>query len=266
MTQTSTHPAPLALVTGATSGIGRAFAERLAADGHDLVVVGRRTERLTELADALDVDVEVVTADLATDAGVDAVAEICARRPLTMLVNNAGVSHYMPLADLPADKARELVHVKSVAPTMLTRAALPGMLERGTGTILNVAGMLAFGGTAPAAPPSGQRAVYVGTLAGIVATTQTLSAELAGTGVGVHVVCPGIVATEFHTVQGMDLSALPRMSAEDVVTAALAGVGLGEVVIAPGVEDAQVLTTAFEASLAAFGSQSAELATRYTRG
>ena len=255
---------PLALVTGASSGIGRAFAQRLAADGYDLVVVGRRRERLDALAAELAaVSTEVVVADLATDAGIDTVASVCAVRPLTMLVNNAGVAHYMPMADLPAATARALLGVKVLAPTLLTRAALGPMLARAAGTIVNVAGMIAFSGPAPAAPPSGQRAVYAGTLASTVTQTQTLATELAGTGVGAHVVCPGIVATEFHEVQGMDLSALPRMTAEDVVSAALAGIALGEVVIAPGVEDSGLLESVFAAELAAFGGQSARLASRY---
>ncbi|WP_433219855.1 SDR family NAD(P)-dependent oxidoreductase [Dactylosporangium sp. CS-047395] len=252
----------LALITGASSGIGRAFAERLAADGYDLIVVARRRERLDALAAQLPTNVEVATADLATDEGIDAAAGLCAARPLTMLVNNAGVAHYMPLAQLPAAKARELVSVKVLAPTLLTRAALPGMLERGHGTVLNVAGMIAFGGPAAAMPGSG-RAVYTNTLAGAVAMTQTLNTELAGTGVGAHVVCPGIVATEFHEVQGMDLSALPRMAPADVVTAALAGIRLGEVVSAPGVEDYGLLERVFAADIAAFGGQGPALASRY---
>lgn len=257
-----TMPA-LALVTGASSGIGKAYAERLAADGYDLIVVGRREDRLDELATSLpDVDVRVVAADLSTDNGVDAVAELCASKPLTMLVNNAGVAHYMPIAELSAQQARELVHVKVVAPTMLTRAAVPGMLSRGTGTIINVAGMIAFSGPAPASLMP-RRAVYAGTLANIVAMSQTLSAELEGTGVTVQVVCPGVVATEFHTVQGMDLSAVPRMSAQDVVTASLRGLELGEVVAAPGVDDYTLLDTVFKADLAAFGAQSPQLAQRY---
>ena len=254
----------LALVTGASSGIGKAFAQRLAADGYDLIVVGRRRDRLEELAASLpSVKVEVVAADLSTDDGIDSVAELCAGRPLTMLVNNAGVAHYMPLADLPAGKARELVKVKVLAPAMLTRAALAGMISRGTGTIVNVAGMIAFSGPAPATAPQGQRAIYAGTLANAVALSQTLQAELKGSGVNVHVVCPGIVATEFHEVQGMDLSAIPRMSPEDVVTAALRGIELGEVVSAPGVEDYSRLEAVFEADLAAFHGQSPQLATRY---
>jgi short-subunit dehydrogenase len=99
----------LALVTAASSGIGWAFAQRLAADGYDLVVTGRRLDRLEELAATLtSVKVEPLSADLSTDEGVDAVAAVCASQPLTMLVNNAGVAHYMPFAELPAWLGRKL--------------------------------------------------------------------------------------------------------------------------------------------------------------
>ena len=135
----------LALVTGASSGIGQAFGERLAADGYDLVAVGRRVDRLEELAASVtNVKVRSLVADLSTDEGIETVAQVCSSEPLTMLINDAGVGHYMPIVELPADKASELVHVKVVAPTMLIRAAVPGMIERGGGTIINVAGMIAF--------------------------------------------------------------------------------------------------------------------------
>src|SRR5579883_544872 len=127
------NPRPqLALVTGASSGIGQAFARRLGALGYNLVVVGRRRERLEALAEALpNVKVRSLVADLGTDAGVEEIAEVCAREELTMLVNNAGLAHYMPFVELPASKASELLHVKVVAPTMLMRAAVPGMVARG---------------------------------------------------------------------------------------------------------------------------------------
>jgi short-subunit dehydrogenase len=256
----------LALVTGASSGIGQAFAQRLAADGYDLVAVGRRLDRLEELAASLtNVEVQALAADLSTDEGVDAVAEVCASQPLTMLVNNAGVAHYMPIAELPADMARELVHVKVVAPTMLVRAAVPGMVARGQGTIINVSGMLAFSGPAPQARLP-RRAVYAGTLAHLVAMTQVLHEELKPEGLRIQVLCPGVVATEFHERQGLDLSTVPRMSAADVVSASLRGLELGEVVCAPGVEDADLLEAVSQADLAAFGAQSPELATRYRAG
>ena len=254
----------LALVTGASSGIGMAFAQRLAADGYDLVVTGRRLDRLEELAATLtSVKVEPLTADLSTDEGVDAIAAVCATRPLTMLVSNAGVAHYMPFAELPADKARELVHVKVVAPTMLARAAVPGMVARGEGTIINVSGMIAFSGPASLAQLPVRRAVYAGALAYLVAMTQALHEELKADGLKVQVLCPGVVATEFHERQGLDLSAVPRMSAQDVVSASLRGLELGEVVCAPGVQDTRLLDAVYQADLAAFGGQSPELAERY---
>jgi short-subunit dehydrogenase len=253
----------LALVTGASSGIGWAFAQRLGADGYDLVIVARRVDRLEELAGSLaNVTVEPVAADLSSDDGVAAVAEVCASRPLTTLVNNAGVAHYMPIAELPAEKASELMHVKVLAPTMLIRAAVPGMVTRGHGTIINVAGMIAFSGSAP----QGQlprRAVYAGTLAHLVAMTQVLHEELKSAGLRIQVLCPGVVATEFHERQGLDLSAVPRMSAEDVVTASLRGLELGEVVCAPGVEEHGLLEAVSRADLTVFGAQSPQLAERY---
>lgn len=259
----SQRPRHLALVTGASSGIGRAFARRLGADGYDLIVVGRRRDRLdTLVAELPGVKVRPVVADLGTDAGVTAVADICEREPLSMLINNAGVAHYMAFTQLPADKASELLHVKVIAPTMLARAATPGMVARGTGAIINVSGMLAFGGPAPLGKAPG-RAIYVGTLAHIVALSQALHEELHSAGLRIQALCPGIVATEFHERQGMDLSALPRMSAEDVVTASLCGLALGEVVCAPGVERADLLDSIFQADLAAFSAQSPQLAERY---
>lgn len=252
-----------ALVTGASSGIGDAFARRLVDEGYDLIVVGRRLDRLEKLAtDLAGVEVRPVAADLGTQQGIAEIAELCANENISILVNNAGVSHYMPFAELPADKAMELLTVKVVAPTMLARAAVVGMLARGGGTIVNVAGMLAFGGAAPLGQAPG-RATYVGTLAHIVAFSQALHEELNSRGLRVQVLCPGVVATEFHSRQGMDLSALPRMSPQDVVTASLRGLELGEVVCAPGVERVDLIDAAVGASLDAFKAQSPELARRY---
>lgn len=255
----------LALVTGASSGIGQAFARRLGADGYNLVVVGRRLDRLEALVAALpEVQVRPLVADLGTDSGVQTVADVCASEHLSLLVNNAGVAHYMGFTQLSTDKASELLHVKVVAPTMLARAAARGMVARGAGTTINVAGMLAFGGPAPLGKAPG-RATYVGTLAYIVALSQALHEEMGGSGVRIQALCPGLVATEFHERQGMDLSSIPRMSAEDVVTASLRGLDLGEVVCAPGVERADLLDEAFGANLAAFAAQAPTLAERYRR-
>ena len=263
MTPNRSAPRPLALVTGASSGIGQAFARRLGAQGHDLIVVGRRQDRLDALAAELpEVTVRPVVADLGTDQGIAALADLCAGEALDLLVNNAGVSHYMSFLDLPAAKAAELLHVKAVAPVMLARAAAPGMVERGGGTIINVAGMLGFGATAPLGTAPG-RAVYVATLAHLIALTQALDVELKPAGIRMQVLCPGIVATEFHERQNMDLSALPRMSAEDVVSASLRSLSLGETICAPGVAESGLLDAAALAALAAFGGQSPLLAERY---
>ncbi|REF37727.1 SDR family NAD(P)-dependent oxidoreductase [Thermasporomyces composti] len=255
----------LALVTGATSGIGRAFADRLASDGYDLIAVGRDTARLDDLVAAHShVAVRPLAADLSTPEGIATVAAVASEEPVDMLINNAGVAHYMPLADLPPHKASEVINVKILAATQLARAVLGGMLQRRSGTIINVSGMIAFSGPAPSSVMP-RRAVYGGALAYLLAFSQLLRAELEGTGIRVQALLPGVVATEFHTRQGMDLSAVPRMSPDDVVTASLRGLELGETVTAPGVEDTSLLDAVFAADLAAFGGQSPELASRYRR-
>ncbi|MBF4615698.1 SDR family NAD(P)-dependent oxidoreductase [Curtobacterium sp. VKM Ac-1376] len=254
----------LAVVTGASSGIGREYARRLAAQGTDLVAVGRRQERLDELATEFPhVRVRTVVADLSTQQGIQDVITAVGDQPVTLLVNNAGVAHYGAFIELPQEQAAELVGVKVLAPTLLTRALAPGMVERGTGQIVNVAGMIAFSGPATSEQVGLRRAVYASTLAYSLALSQTLHAELSPSGVDVQVLLPGVVATEFHERQGMDLSAVPRMSAADVVTASLRGIELGESVTAPGVEQGELLQNVFSADLIAFSAQSPELASRY---
>jgi uncharacterized protein len=145
---------------------------------------------------------------------------------LTVLINNAGVAHYMPFIELAASKANELLRVKVVASTMLTRAAVPGMAARGEGTIINVSGILAFSGPVPTEKLPLRRAVYTGTLAHLVALSQALHEELQCQCLRIQVLCPGVVATEFHERQGFDLSAVPRMSAGDRISGAEANLAL----------------------------------------
>lgn len=231
-------------MTGASSGIGEAYADRLAADGWDLVVVARRRERLEELAsrlvDRYRVDVRVVAADLARRVELDEVAADLGSAGVGLLVNNAALAHYMPFVDLPPDTARELIDLNVDAPVQLTRAVLPGMVARGEGAVVNVASLLAFSGSWEA-PHLPQRAVYASTKAFLVTFTQVLARELEGTGVHMQVVCPGVVRSEFHSRQGMDMSARPRMEPADVVAASIADLDRGVVVSIPGAEDEGVL-------------------------
>jgi short-subunit dehydrogenase len=260
-------PRPLALVTGASAGIGQSYAVELARTGHDLIVVARRRERLEALAQRLSAahqaQVEVMVADLTTPAGVDAVAGRAAAAPLDLLINNAGFGGYRKFVELDPKVADDLLSVHVRAVVQVTRAALPGMIVRQQGGIINVSSLLSVSGAAtdsffPA------RAVYAGAKAFLLTFTQILAGELAGTGVRANVCLSGVVATEFHEVQGMDLSKMPRMTADDAARASLAGLRLGEVVTVPPLEDASALAKLAEAERAVLStSRSTTAAARY---
>jgi uncharacterized protein len=234
----------LAMVTGASSGIGEAFAERLAEDGWDLVLVARRRDRLEEVAARLagehGVSARVAGADLADQDRLEEVCAEVAELPLGMLVNNAALGHYMPFSELPAALAGELVQLNVLAPLLLTRAVLAGMVERGEGAVINVASLLAFSGSWEA-PHLPQRAVYAASKSFLVTFTQVIAGELRESGVRVQVVCPGIVRSEFHSRQGLDLSAVPRMEPRSVVQASLLDLERGVVVSIPGSDDETAL-------------------------
>ena len=256
----------LALVTGASSGIGLAYAQALARRGYELLLVGRRRERLDGLADELraaGTRSEVVVADLGRPDGLAAVETLCRQRPVDLLINNAGVAHYMPFAQLPPERLDELLQVNTVAVVKLTRAAVEGMLERGRGAVINVASLLAFSGPLrlPFLPA---RATYAATKAFLVAFTQVLAAELEGTAVKLQVVCPGVVVSEFHTRQGLDVSRLPRLPAEELVRGSLADLDAGILVSIPTIEEPGIFGE-IEGAQAKLLSQSmrAALATRY---
>jgi short-subunit dehydrogenase len=239
---------PCALVTGASSGIGAAFAERLARDQYDVMVVARRRERLEALAQRLRQahhgEVEVIAADLTQRDPLQAVERrIAEATNLELLVNNAGFGGYMPFVSLDPDRAEELIRLQVTAVTRLTRAALPGMIARGHGAIINVSSRLAFS-AALTAPTMPRRATYAATKAFINTFTQILHAELAGTGVQVQALCPGVVRTEFHERMGQDPARIPAaivMSPEDIVEASLAGLKLGEVICVPALDDPDLL-------------------------
>jgi short-subunit dehydrogenase len=207
----------VALVTGASSGIGAAVSQRVARDGRDLVVVARRRERLEALASRLQAEtgatVEVMAADLTEPDQLQTVMDrLHDDERLDLLVNNAGFGGYGPFAELEPDFADRLIGVHVRAPMRLTRAALPGMLERGHGAVVNVASLLALSG--PLRAPMAGRATYVGAKAFLMSFTQALAVELDGTGVQAMVVLPGMVETEFFsTKRGGDPGAASRRRA-----------------------------------------------------
>jgi short-subunit dehydrogenase len=250
---------PRALVTGASAGIGVAFAEQLAQAGHDIILVARRRERLEALAERLrrdaGVKAEVIAADL-TDAGALAELEglVAEDDSLALLVNNAGFGGYHPFVSIEPKTVDELIDIHIRAVARLTRAALPGMVRRGAGGIINVASLLALSGTLPP-DPLPHRATYAAAKAFMVTFTQAIAGELKGTGVRVQACLPGRVDTEFHTLQGIDTSKLPpMMTADDIATGALAGLARGEVVCVPALADVALLDRLAEAQLAVFGA------------
>ncbi|WP_406276394.1 SDR family NAD(P)-dependent oxidoreductase [Nocardia sp. NBC_00881] len=240
-------PRPLALITGASSGIGAAYA-RLLADDCDFVLVARRADRLNDLATDLRAGgaaVEVLPADLSTPEGLAAVTDRLAAGDVRRLISNAGAGGYAPLTQVdPAAVDRSLT-LNAVSPIQLVRAALPGMLAAGEGTLITVASLLAFSGgqTDPRMP---HRTLYTAAKAAIVAFTRTLAHELAETSIRTQVVCPGVVATEFNDGAGQHVPI--AMRPEDVAAASLAGVRLGETICVPGLNNA---ANALDALLAA---------------
>jgi short-subunit dehydrogenase len=260
----------VALVTGASSGIGAALSERLAHDGRDLVIVARRHERLEALAKRLHgetgVDVEVLAADLTEPSQLKRVMErLHEDERIDLLVNNAGFGGYGPFAELEPDFADRLIGVHVRAPMRLTRAVLPGMLTRGRGAIVNVASLLALSG--PLHAPMSGRATYVGAKAFLMSFTQALAIEVEGTGVQAMVVLPGMVETEFfRSRRGGDPGAASLMSAGDVAQAIVVGLELGEVICVPGLDDVSLFEALRDVQKTTlFGGNSAQLAKRYRR-
>src|SRR5438477_2839837 len=260
-----------ALVTGASAGIGQAFAERLARDGRDVIVVARRRERLEELAQRLKkdngVDATVLAADLTQPEDLHAVEQAIAEHPtLDLVVNSAGFGGYKPFVDLPPDEAEELIRLHIVALTRLTHAALPGMVSRKRGAIVNIASLLAFSASVPA-PPMPFRAVYAGAKSYIVTFSEIVAAEVKASGVQVQALCPGIVATEFHDVRGLKSDGMPHgMSPENVVEGSLAGLRLGDVICIPQIDDRGVISQLEESRTALLRMAGmTEVAERYRR-
>jgi short-subunit dehydrogenase len=230
-----------AVVTGASSGIGAVYADRLAARGYDLLLVARRADRLNALADKLStahgVKVRVLVADLAKEADLADVEAVIQRdASVRLLVNNAGVARLRPFAQASAEDSVSQIALNITALTRLTHAVLPGFVARNEGVVINVSSVLAV----QALPIS---SVYSATKAYVLQFSRGLQQELASTGVRIQSVMPAATATEIWSEEtsGVPLAALQKetvMTAEDLVDAALAGFDKGETVTWPSVGDA----------------------------
>ena len=254
-----------ALVTGASSGLGAVYADRLASRGFDLILVARRVERLGVLAKSLaekyGVAVRVMAADLSAPVDLQRVADELAGNPaITMLVNNAGASTLAPVVDTPRAGIASMDKVNVTALAQLTYAVLPQFKLRNSGTIINIGSVLSF----HILPVS---TIYSATKGYVMNFTRGLQQELAGTGITVQLVLPASTATEIWELSGVPLAQLDQatiMRAEDCVDAALAGLDLGELVTLPSVEDQELWERFDAARLALFaGAMHGKPASRY---
>jgi len=233
----------LAVVTGASAGIGAAFAAKLAAEGFNLVIVARSKDRLTALAHKLtrkhQVEVEPHAADLTDAAELRGVETLIAHRhDLDLLVNNAGFGTFGEFASLDIGKEEEEIRLNVLALVRLTRAALGPMVRRKHGAIINVSSVAAF-------QPAPFNATYASTKAFVNTFTESVHEELRSTGVYVQALCPGFTRTEFQDRAGIDVSSLPEMvwmSADEVVDASLAAMRRKELICVPGLAN-RMLTT-----------------------
>lgn len=223
---------PRALVTGASAGIGEAFARELAARGHALVLVARDDARLGRLAATLPADCEVLPADLADgDALARVEARLGAEPPVDLLVNNAGVGTYGRFVDLDVDGEEHEVRVNALAVVRLAHAAARSMTARGSGAIVNVSSLSGY-------QPIPGNATYAATKAFVTSFGEALHAELRPLGVRVTTVCPGYTHTEFHARAGVDPRRVPELLWQDpeaVARAALDALERGRAVCVPGV-------------------------------
>lgn len=231
-------PIGRALITGASSGIGEAYARRLAADGYDLTLVARREERLRALADELStahgIEADVLTADLAREEDIIRVAAaIRGMSNLTLLINNAGFGTRGTFTEVPMERHLDMIRVHDTASVVLSWAAVPQMVARGGGAILNVSSIASFF-------PSGGSVTYTASKVFLNNFSEALASELHGTGVKVQALCPGFTYSEFHETPeyaGFDRGQIPEplwMSAGQVVEESLAALPGDRVIVVPG--------------------------------
>ncbi len=230
----------IAVITGASSGIGTAFAERLATRGHDLLLVARRADRLQALADRMTsehgVRAEVLVADLSQPADLLRLEQRLESEPAAIVVNNAGAGGLGPTARTGADPQEAVIRLNILSVARLSVAALAGFRKAGAGALINIASVLAFG-------PGAGGATYSGSKAFVLNFTRSLQLEYADTPIRIQAVLPGPVRTEFFSSQGLSDSVFPDsafISAGELVDAALTGLDAGETVTVPTLRSEQV--------------------------
>ncbi|MFE0017679.1 SDR family NAD(P)-dependent oxidoreductase [Mesorhizobium sp. NPDC059054] len=234
----TSEPKGTALVTGASSGIGAIYADRLAKQGYDLILVARNADKLRNLAKAISDEtgrsVEVFPADLGKSAELKQVEKLLRTdASITMLVNNAGIGAIAPLLSSDVDAMQSMIDINVTAPMRLAYAVVPAFVSRGKGTIINIASIVAIA-------PETLNGVYGGSKAFVLAFSQSLHHELADKGVRVQAVLPGATATDFWALSGRPVEHLPSeivMAADAMVDAAMARLQQGELVTIPSLPD-----------------------------
>ncbi len=253
------------LITGASSGIGATYARRLAARGHNLVLVARATERLNtlaaELRNAYGVEIEVITADLTNESQLEPVLQrLRSDPPIDILVNNAGAGLISDFATADAVEMGKLIEINVLVPTLLASAVIGPMVKRGNGSIINIASGLALA-------PEYSHGIYAATKSYVLTLSQSLSAEVSSKGIYIQAVLPAATRTEIFERAGGDISMVPDvMEVEDMVDAALVGFDRKELVTMPSLHDIS-LWESFEQArvMLAQGFSSAKPAPRYKR-
>jgi uncharacterized protein len=262
---TNPNSQKVAVVTGASSGIGAVYADRLAARGYDLILVARRADRLealcAQVSKAHGIKAHPLVADLTKDQDLARIETVLStNEDVRVLVNNAGLARLAPAALTPAGDVQSQLALNITALTRLTQAVLPAFVARNEGLIINIASVLAV----HSLPIS---AVYSGTKAFVLQYSAGLQQELAATGVKVQLVLPASTATELWDASGVPLAALNQaavMSTEHMVDAALAGLDQGETVTWPSLADASLWQKYENARSELFaGTQAGKPAPRY---
>ncbi|MEZ6011629.1 MAG: SDR family oxidoreductase [Hyphomonas sp.] len=256
-----------AVVTGASSGIGSVYADRLASRGYDLLLVARRGDRLEQTAghlrDKYGISIEVLVADLADQEDLTALERRLVEKPVALLVNNAGAGGLGPTAVKGIDPQIGIIDLNIVALVRLSLAALAGFRAAGKGTLVNISSVVAFA-------PSAGGATYSGSKAFVLNFSRSLAMEYSQSGIRIQAVLPGPIRTEFFTSQGLDNSVFPEsayISAEELVDAALAGLEAGETVTVPTLSRTVLWDDIVAAQTRFLGDVvSGEVATRYQSG